>query len=224
MSRGQPPRAFRLGPVSPLVPSLCLVPSSPPFCWALLLLCQFDAFIVTGSRHDAHSSAHWVLSLCALIQRVVARRRQQLLGVCYGHQVLCRKREGGGEGAGQPRQWEGQCSCVPSLCFLSHLLPLAVWRGRWLLGLWGASLVELQWAGRRACARSLPLSLSQVLALPLSLSQQWGQREKEKEERPHPPSRLQGMLPVGSLSPSPPCRSSAFSPPPSPSWRCTKTR
>lgn len=52
-------------------------------------LLKYDAFVVTGSRYDAHGSEPWVLQLCEVINKAYLLRRQ-LLGICFGHQVICR--------------------------------------------------------------------------------------------------------------------------------------
>lgn len=53
------------------------------------ILHKYDAFIVTGSRHDAHGSEPWVLRLCELVQKV-HKKKTKLLGICFGHQVISR--------------------------------------------------------------------------------------------------------------------------------------
>ncbi|KAL6888417.1 hypothetical protein ACP4OV_009443 [Aristida adscensionis] len=52
-------------------------------------LAGYDGFVVTGSPHDAYGDDPWIRRLCALIQTVHAMRKR-VLGVCFGHQVLCR--------------------------------------------------------------------------------------------------------------------------------------
>ena len=47
---------------------------------------QFDGFVVTGSRHDAHGPEDWISKLCEVLQRIHANK-QKVLGVCFGHQV-----------------------------------------------------------------------------------------------------------------------------------------
>lgn len=52
-------------------------------------LASYDGFVVSGSPQDAHGDEPWIRRLCALIQTVHAMRKR-VLGVCFGHQVLCR--------------------------------------------------------------------------------------------------------------------------------------
>ncbi|KAL6629072.1 hypothetical protein ACP70R_028837 [Stipagrostis hirtigluma subsp. patula] len=52
-------------------------------------LALYDGFVVTGSPHDAYGDDAWIRRLCALIQTVHAMGKR-VLGVCFGHQVLCR--------------------------------------------------------------------------------------------------------------------------------------
>ncbi|PKA65469.1 hypothetical protein AXF42_Ash005803 [Apostasia shenzhenica] len=50
---------------------------------------KYDGFIISGSPHDAYGDDLWILRLCILLQTLDAMRKR-LLGVCFGHQVLCR--------------------------------------------------------------------------------------------------------------------------------------
>lgn len=50
---------------------------------------KYQGFVVSGSPHDAYSNEHWVLQLCFLLQTLFAMQKK-VLGVCFGHQVLCR--------------------------------------------------------------------------------------------------------------------------------------
>ncbi|KAL6888418.1 hypothetical protein ACP4OV_009444 [Aristida adscensionis] len=52
-------------------------------------LAGYDGFVVTGSPNDAYGEDPWIRRLCTLIQAVHAMRKR-ILGVCFGHQVLCR--------------------------------------------------------------------------------------------------------------------------------------
>ncbi|XP_066317968.1 gamma-glutamyl peptidase 5-like [Miscanthus floridulus] len=52
-------------------------------------LASYDGFVVSGSPHDAHGDEPWRRRLCALVQTVHAMRKR-VLGICFGHQVLCR--------------------------------------------------------------------------------------------------------------------------------------
>lgn len=46
-----------------------------------------DGWIITGSRHGAYEDHAWIKPLEALIRDIVARK-QPLIGVCFGHQVI----------------------------------------------------------------------------------------------------------------------------------------
>ncbi|MCO5578316.1 hypothetical protein L7F22_032157 [Adiantum nelumboides] len=50
---------------------------------------NYEGFVITGSRHDAHSSEPWVLQLCELIRKL-HKQKMKLLGICFGHQVISR--------------------------------------------------------------------------------------------------------------------------------------
>ena len=52
-------------------------------------LASYDGFVVSGSPRDAHGDEPWVRRLCALLRTLHAMRKR-VLGVCFGHQVLCR--------------------------------------------------------------------------------------------------------------------------------------
>lgn len=50
---------------------------------------KYDGFVITGSKHDAHGSEEWIAKLCALLQSL-HEKKQKILGICFGHQVLTR--------------------------------------------------------------------------------------------------------------------------------------
>jgi GMP synthase-like glutamine amidotransferase len=52
-------------------------------------LASYDGFVITGSPHDAHGEEPWVRRLCSLVRTLHAMGKR-VLGVCFGHQVLCR--------------------------------------------------------------------------------------------------------------------------------------
>ncbi|KAF3777503.1 Gamma-glutamyl peptidase 5 [Nymphaea thermarum] len=50
---------------------------------------DYEGFVVSGSPHDAHGDQIWVRKLCFLLQALDAMHKK-VLGICFGHQVLCR--------------------------------------------------------------------------------------------------------------------------------------
>ncbi len=46
-----------------------------------------DAWIVTGSRHDAHGDEDWIRALRAFVAGV-ADAGSRLVGICFGHQIV----------------------------------------------------------------------------------------------------------------------------------------
>ncbi|KAL8129704.1 hypothetical protein V2J09_018859 [Rumex salicifolius] len=52
-------------------------------------LSKYDGFVITGSPHDAYSDDYWILKLSFLI-RILDAMHKKILGICFGHQILCR--------------------------------------------------------------------------------------------------------------------------------------
>ncbi|XP_059637008.1 gamma-glutamyl peptidase 5-like [Cornus florida] len=50
---------------------------------------NYDGFVVSGSPFDAYGNDPWVLKLCFLLQTLDSMHKK-VLGICFGHQVLCR--------------------------------------------------------------------------------------------------------------------------------------
>ncbi|KAL6012236.1 hypothetical protein ACLOJK_002714 [Asimina triloba] len=50
---------------------------------------KYQGFVVSGSPHDAYGNDSWIMRLCYLIQLLYAMQKK-ILGICFGHQVLCR--------------------------------------------------------------------------------------------------------------------------------------
>ncbi|KAK9275944.1 hypothetical protein L1049_023219 [Liquidambar formosana] len=50
---------------------------------------NYDGFVVSGSPYDAYGNDYWILKLCSLLQ-ILDEREMKVLGICFGHQVLCR--------------------------------------------------------------------------------------------------------------------------------------
>lgn len=48
-----------------------------------------DAWLITGSKSDAYGDDPWISRLCEFIREVDAKR-QVLVGICFGHQVIAR--------------------------------------------------------------------------------------------------------------------------------------
>ncbi|XP_015081895.1 gamma-glutamyl peptidase 3-like [Solanum pennellii] len=52
-------------------------------------LINYDGFVISGSPFDAYGNEHWILKLCILLQNLYFMQKK-VLGICFGHQVLCR--------------------------------------------------------------------------------------------------------------------------------------
>ncbi|KAI5073803.1 hypothetical protein GOP47_0011816 [Adiantum capillus-veneris] len=52
-------------------------------------LYKYEGFIITGSFEDSHGSKPWVLRLCEVVRKAY-KMKKRLLGICFGHQVICR--------------------------------------------------------------------------------------------------------------------------------------
>ncbi|XP_059638185.1 gamma-glutamyl peptidase 3-like [Cornus florida] len=50
---------------------------------------NYDGFVISGSPFDAYGNEAWILKLCFLLQTLDSMNKK-LLGICFGHQVLCR--------------------------------------------------------------------------------------------------------------------------------------
>ncbi|CAL9753722.1 unnamed protein product [Musa acuminata subsp. burmannicoides] len=50
---------------------------------------KYDGFVVSGSPYDAYGNDLWILRLCFLLQTLHAMHKK-VLGICFGHQVICR--------------------------------------------------------------------------------------------------------------------------------------
>ncbi|XP_058081348.1 gamma-glutamyl peptidase 5-like [Magnolia sinica] len=50
---------------------------------------DYDGFVVTGSCHDAHGNDAWICKLLALLKKLHSLQKK-VLGICFGHQILCR--------------------------------------------------------------------------------------------------------------------------------------
>ncbi|XP_050374281.1 gamma-glutamyl peptidase 3-like [Argentina anserina] len=50
---------------------------------------RYDGFVVSGSPYDAYGNDHWITELCSLLQKLDCMEKK-ILGICFGHQVLCK--------------------------------------------------------------------------------------------------------------------------------------
>ncbi|KAK6942345.1 Glutamine amidotransferase [Dillenia turbinata] len=50
---------------------------------------KYDGFVISGSPYDAYGNDFWILRLCFLLQTLDAMEKK-ILGICFGHQLLCR--------------------------------------------------------------------------------------------------------------------------------------
>ncbi|KAJ8768055.1 hypothetical protein K2173_020995 [Erythroxylum novogranatense] len=50
---------------------------------------KYDGFVVSGSPYDSYGNDDWILQLCLLLQTLNIMKKK-VLGVCFGHQILCR--------------------------------------------------------------------------------------------------------------------------------------
>ncbi|KAJ4951846.1 hypothetical protein NE237_028678 [Protea cynaroides] len=64
---------------------------------------KYHGFVISGSPYDAYGNELWILKLCFLLQTLDAMEKK-VLGICFGHQVLCRAL--GGKVAKAPGGWD----------------------------------------------------------------------------------------------------------------------
>jgi len=51
---------------------------------------EFDAVLLTGSRHNSFENPEWNVKLVEYMKQVLAQERVRVIGVCYGHQIVGR--------------------------------------------------------------------------------------------------------------------------------------
>ncbi|KAJ3674658.1 hypothetical protein LUZ60_005274 [Juncus effusus] len=69
---------------------------------------KFDGFVVTGSCSDAHGNEPWILDLVDLLRKV-NEKKKKVLGICFGHQILCRALGGR---TGRAKAWDLGITCI----------------------------------------------------------------------------------------------------------------
>ncbi|XP_006650418.1 gamma-glutamyl peptidase 5-like [Oryza brachyantha] len=85
-----------------------------------------DGFVISGSCSDAHADDPWILALVDLIRRQHAAGKR-ILGVCFGHQILCRAL--GGKTGRAKKGWDIGVNCIHPTAAAARLfapLPLPV--------------------------------------------------------------------------------------------------
>lgn len=81
---------------------------------------ECDAWLITGSRHDAYSDLPWIQALRAWI-RLAHDADVKLAGVCFGHQVIAQAL--GGEVVKSTKGWGLGVSVHPMLATESWMQP-----------------------------------------------------------------------------------------------------
>uniref|UniRef100_A0A0D9ZBR4 Glutamine amidotransferase domain-containing protein n=1 Tax=Oryza glumipatula TaxID=40148 RepID=A0A0D9ZBR4_9ORYZ len=77
-----------------------------------------DGFVISGSCSDAHADDPWIVALVDLIRRQHAAGKR-ILGVCFGHQVLCRAL--GGKTGRSKKGWDIGVNCIHPTAAMARL-------------------------------------------------------------------------------------------------------
>ncbi|XP_072957394.1 gamma-glutamyl peptidase 3-like [Typha angustifolia] len=84
----------------------------------------YDGFVITGSCCDAHGDDRWIKELIDLVA-ILNAKRKKVLGVCFGHQILCRAL--GGKTGRASKGWDIGVTCIhPSHCMTKLLSSLQI--------------------------------------------------------------------------------------------------